>query len=121
MNLKESGIRLRRVDEPRGEIPEAGEMIYVKQMKRCYYRAFFSGSTIVKGPEENAWKRGFTLQAITGRKDHNRRTWYGLVRPMKDPQRWGNKFLSQAIHRYNSSIKGGIVYEKGAAAAPTDG
>jgi len=91
-----------------------GAIRFIRQKRKRFYRAFFSGDAIVGDPEESAWRRGFTLQFITGRRDHNRAIWYGLVRAMTDPQRFANKFLSQFIHQYNSNIKGGMIAEKGA-------
>lgn len=90
---------------------------YVKQKKRVYYRAFFAGETlleVVKSPcQEN-----FCFQAITGKRDRNRNTWYGLTRVMKDPQRWANKWLSQILHIINSNAKGGLMAEVGAFVDP---
>lgn len=60
----------------------------------------------------------FSLQCVTGKFDRNKGTWYGVVRAMKDPQRWANKWLAQMMHIMNSNAKGGIMAEKGAFADP---
>lgn len=60
----------------------------------------------------------FSLQCVTGKFDRNKGTWYGIVRAMKDPQRWANKWLAQMMHIMNSNAKGGIMAEKGAFADP---
>lgn len=81
--------------------------------RRKYLQAFVCGETLLEvGP--CPCDHDFTLQAITGRRDRNNGTWYGLVRPMKDPQRWANKFFSQLLHIINTNAKGGLMMEKGA-------
>jgi len=86
---------------------------YLKQTRRVYKRAFISGETILEeglGPCET----DFTYQCITAKRDRNKNTWYGLVKAMKDPQMWANKFYSQILHVINSNAKGGIMAEDGA-------
>lgn len=63
----------------------------------------------MKGPEEG----GFTYKCMTGKRDRNKGTWYGLVRAMIDPQKWANKWLSQGLHVMNTNSSGGIVAEAG--------
>lgn len=85
--------------------------------RRNYKRAFVCGTTLLEsGP--GPCKHDFSFQAITGRRDRNKGTWYGLVRPMKDPQRWANKFFSQLLHIINTNAKGGLVMEAGATSNP---
>lgn len=84
-----------------------------KISRREYKQAFVCGETLLEaGPAP--CKHDFTFQAITGRRDRNAGTWYGLVRPMKDPQRWANKFFSQLLHIINTNAKGGLMVEQGA-------
>jgi hypothetical protein len=88
-----------------------------KISRRIYMQAFICGDTELEtGP--GPCKCGFTLQVITGKRDRNKRYWYGLVRPGKDPQRWANKFFSQLLHIINSNSKGGLLYETGAVSNP---
>ena len=77
---------------------------------RRVYRAFFAGDQVLwEGP--NADPERFTYQCITGQRDRNNNTWFGLVRSMKDPQRWANKFFSQMMHIINTNSKGGLIAE----------
>jgi hypothetical protein len=58
-------------------------------------------------------KDHFSFQAMTGKRDRNKNTFYGLVRAMKDPARWSNKWMSQTMHIMNTTSKGGIAAERG--------
>lgn len=84
----------------------------VQQKLRVYYRAMLGQRVldVWRGPA----KGGFTWKCMTGERDRNKGTWYGIVRAMLDPQRWANKWLSQSLHILNSGAKGGIIAENGA-------
>lgn len=97
-------------------LDEAG-VTYVKQFKRVFYYAYFANETLLEG-DKSPTQEGFTYQCITGKRDRNRNTWYGLTRVMKDPQRWANKWLSQILHIINSNAKGGLLAEIGAFVDP---
>jgi hypothetical protein len=90
------------------------QLQYAKQPKRRYREAIICGSVELQPLGDAPCQHGFTFQPITGKRDRNKGTWYGLVRPMKDPQRWANKFFSQILHIINTNAKGGILYEEGA-------
>lgn len=85
----------------------------VKRTKRKYKRAFVCGHTTLEEGDAPCPDM-FHYQFMTGKRDRNQNVWFGLVRSMKDPQRWANKFLSQYLHMINSNVKGGIDYEDGA-------
>ena len=82
----------------------------VRQTRKCYRNAFIGNSVL----EQSTLAQGFTFKAVTGKRDRNANTWYGLVRAMKDPQRWANKWLSQALHILNTNAKGGLLAERDA-------
>lgn len=90
----------------------------VAQKRRVYWRAFL-GAKLLKqwrGPEQG----GFTYKCMTGKRDRNQGSWYGLVRAMTDPQKWANKWLSQVLHIINSNAKGGILAESDAFDNPQE-
>src|SRR6478672_4765423 len=57
---------------------------------------------------------------ITGELDRNKGHWFGLIKTMRDPQMWANKWLSQTLHILNTTAKGGIVAEEDAFADMTE-
>ncbi len=99
---------IERLEELGGQIPQSA-----KQTRRKYYRAWI-GSKVLAEPEESPYGDHFSYNAMTGYRDRNKGTFYGLVRSMMDPQSWANKWLSQTMHILNTSAKGGALVEKGA-------
>lgn len=96
------------------QMMQAGQMPpqAMKVQRRVYFECFVAGSVILTEPRR--LKCGsFTFNAITGKRDRNRNTWYGIVRALMDPQKWANKWLTQMLHIINSNAKGGLIYEKG--------
>lgn len=85
----------------------------VTMTRRKYYRAYLGRSLLLK--EESPFQGHFSFKAITGKRDSTKGTFYGLVRQMKDPQRWANKWLSQTLHIMNVNAKGGVMVEDGVA------
>lgn len=98
-------------------LPDKDNLQYVKMNKRVYYYAYFAGETLLESGLSPT-QVGFTYQCITGKRDRNKNTWYGLTRVMKDPQRWANKWLSQILHIINSNAKGGLLAEVNAFVDP---
>lgn len=86
----------------------------VKQHKIVRYKAFMGKTGFLGKPEQTACPTHFSYQCITGLRDQMNGTWFGLVRPMADPQKWANKFFSQTLHILNSTAKGGVMMEDGA-------
>lgn len=87
----------------------------IKQRRRRYKKAYKIGKEIVEKLDAEC-QSGFTYNCITGLRDRNNNTWFGIVSLMLDPQRWANKWLSQIMHILNSNSKGGLLAETGAFA-----
>lgn len=86
----------------------------IKDRAKKYWKAIVGAEilTIVDGPKSG----GFQYKCMTGKRDATRGTWYGIVRAMKDPQLWANKWLSQGLHIFNTNAKGGLLAETDAFA-----
>ena len=94
------------VEQTGAEVPS------VRQKRRRYMKCFLIGGD-VHGLEEIE-VGDFTYTAMTGKRDRNKGTYYGLVRPMKDPQRYANKFFSSMLEQFIKGAKGGVMAEAGA-------
>ena len=87
----------------------------IPRERKVFYKAFLGG--IILGKRRMDEVNDFTFQCMTGKRD--RRTgWIGLVRAMKDPQRWANKWLSQTMHVMNTNGFGGVIHEEGVFTDP---
>lgn len=84
----------------------------VKQYKRVYKEAWIGA--VVLEQKDCDCQGGFRYQAITGMRDQEKGTFYGLLRLIKDPQRYANKFFSQTLNIMDKSAKGGVMIEEGA-------
>lgn len=98
-------VRLAAIGQP---VPQA-----VKQRRKVWKRAFL-GNVMLGEPSPLPVDGHFTYECVTGNRDENKGTFYGIVRPLKDPQRWVNKLFSQTMHILNTNSKGGIIAERGA-------
>ena len=83
----------------------------VKMRRKKYKQAFIGRKVLSYGDAPSP--KAFSLNCITGKYDRNQKSFYGLVRAMKDPQRWANKWMSQLLHIMNTNSKGGAFYESG--------
>lgn len=118
--FKAMGEKLKAVGMEFSSNPTAPNQIkFITQKMRVYYRGFYCGDQELdwgKLPVKDS--RGFTFRFITGKRDHIRKMWYGLMRPMIDPQQWGNKFLSLAVDIMARNAKGGVFVEEMALKEP---
>lgn len=73
--------------------------------RKVYYKCFISNGRAYHVTEMGV--DGFTWSVMTGEYDEDAGYWYGMVRAMKDPQRYANKAFSQLLHVINSNAKGG--------------
>lgn len=85
----------------------------VKQSRRVWQHAFITGSVVLeRGPAPCPFTD--TFKCMTGKRDQNRGSFYGLLRAMRDPQRWANSWLSQSMHILATSAKSGWIAEESA-------
>ncbi len=89
---------------------EDANLPFVRTKRRVYKQAFIAGNVELESGNAPS-QSGFTLTCMTGKRDRNAGTFFGLVRPMIDPQRWANKWLSQILHILNTNPKGGVIVE----------
>lgn len=76
--------------------------------KRVYKRAYICGKTVME-IVDNPSRTGFTYKCMTGKRDRKTGCWYGLVRAMRHPQEWANKFFSQILFEIVTNGKGIIA------------
>lgn len=81
--------------------------------RRMKYRQAFLGNKILRQTDA-PFSQAFSFEAITGFRDQDKQSWYGLVRDMMDPQRYANKWLSTTMHIMSTGAKGGVFVEHGA-------
>jgi hypothetical protein len=84
---------------------------FAKQTRKVFKQAYLGAILLEIG--EAPCKDHFSFKCMTGKRDRNKNVFYGLVRAMKDPARWSNKWMSQTMHIMNTSAKGGIMAERG--------
>lgn len=63
---------------------------------------------------------GPTFSIMTGHRDRKEKRFYGLLRSMRDPQKYANKWLSQTLHIIGANAKGGVMYETDAVSDPRE-
>lgn len=90
---------------------DAGQELTHKQVKsKKWMQATLGNKLLEVGP--GPCDHSSSFRCITGYRDRNKRQWYGIVRPMRDPQKWANKFFSVALEQIATSGKG-LMAEQG--------
>ena len=74
-----------------------------KMTRKVYKRAFLGNELLQKGPAPI--KGRFSWACITGELDRNKGHWFGLIKTMRDPQMWANKWLSRILHILNTMAR----------------
>jgi hypothetical protein len=89
------------------------DQFVAKLPKKVYKRAFICDDVVLSVEELRTG--GFTYNFLTGFEDHTEQStqWFGLMRAMRDPQRYTNKFFSQMVYIMASAAKSGYFYEDG--------
>lgn len=91
------------------------EIPHIKFKKIITKRAYLGATKLLQDIDEPLVPDGsFGWECVTGFFDDTDKVFYGVVRSLKDPQQWMNKFFSQSMHILNSQSKGGIMVERGA-------
>jgi hypothetical protein len=99
--------------------------IAVKKVTKKIYKMAFLGGTGILADTAKERREGtlcqsqkaFKFQPITGIRDRNKKQWMGLVRAMRDPQRWTNALYSSTLNSVMTSGKG-IMAERSAFEKP---
>lgn len=99
---------------------EAQGLKVLKAKKARWRQAFIAGGSLIGEVEDSPYPEGPTLRAMTYKRERNTNTWYGIVRAMVDPQKFGNKFFSQILDILNKGAKGGVMMEKDAVDDPEE-
>lgn len=102
-------------------IKEAGstDPILVTEMQVWKYKRVLCANRVILEKTDIPEKfGGFTIGAITCYWDPTKKTWYGVVRAMIDPQKGTNKYFSLAVHLLAVSPKGTLFVEEGAVKNP---
>jgi hypothetical protein len=85
--------------------------------QKVFYRARIAAGAVIEC-KRSPFQEGFTYHAITGKRDRNSGTFYGIGRALVDPQRWVNKFFSTILYALMTNAKGGIMAEEDAFPDP---
>lgn len=86
--------------------------VAVRHIRKVFKQAFLGAEGVMLREAADApMRRQFSWKCVTGEIDAIKGTWFGLVKVMRDPQMWANKWMSQILHILNSTAKGGILAE----------
>lgn len=102
------------VTQTLGIAPESPVIIENFPVRR-YMKSYHAGNEMIKQKEmpEKRFTYQFTTCFESWDDDQDHRYFFGLMKPMRDPQRYANKFFSQAVYLWASDPKGALLYEDG--------
>ena len=89
---------------------DADKIAYARQPEVKWKRAFVAGNELLE-EGDCPFPDGSTYRCMTGARDRNKNLFYGVVRAMVDPQRFGNKFFSLILDIIAKGAKGGVMIE----------
>lgn len=102
---------------------KTGIKLNVATRKRKAYKQAFLGSEGILGDEQDGTpcqsQTGFKFNFVTGMRDRNAKQWVGIVRAMRDPQRWANALYSSVLNTIMTSGKG-VMAERSAFEKPDE-
>lgn len=102
-----------KILQERMKLLGVGQLEAVQLSRKIYKRAFL-GEALLREIKDAPIKGRYSWDAITGEFDDVKRSWFGLVKVMRDPQMWANKWMAQILHILNTTAKGGILAEEDA-------
>ncbi len=108
------GVRVVELDEEQKKAVE--QLIPGLQFARASKMEIWQatiGNEFITEPELAPSQKGFKWEFITGKRDRAKSSWFGMMRPMKFPQRMVNSFLSMMQFIIASNAKGGFLAESG--------
>ena len=97
--------------EKRNEIAGQPMPKSVRQLKPVYKQGYFSLGVMLE--DEVVLPGSWSLLCCTGQYDEIKKTWYGIVRSLKDPQNTMNKAISSLVTQYITNAKGGVFFKTG--------
>lgn len=115
------GVDAETLKSMRERAKQAGIRIAVNTVKKRVFRQAFLGSASILGDDQEGTpcqsQKGFKWNCMTGTRARNSRQWMGIVRAMRDPQRWANALYSSTLWTVMTSGKG-IMAERDAFEKP---
>lgn len=88
-----------------------GMPVNAARLIRKVYKQAWLGGEMLQPASDAPIKGKFSWDVVTGEFDAEKGSWFGLVKILRDPQMWANKWLSQILHILNTTAKGGILAE----------
>lgn len=92
---------------------EVGIPVFSTKRQKTQVKQAFLGGTVLQYSDGLCGDH-FRYACVTGYRDAVKGQFFGIVRSMKDPQRWANKWLSQTLDLMNTQVKGGVIFEEDA-------